>query len=85
MSILQNLFRESESRFKLRKITYNPKELKEQIDGFYKQAEKKYLTLSEPKTCNREVYTDIWIWQEVAADIAKKSLLLWSKKEIIFL
>ena len=71
---LQKFYRESEQRYKDKRLDFDPNDLHRMIDNLYQQSKRNYLKLSDPKTCNSVVYTDVFIWQEIGDDIARKGV-----------
>lgn len=73
--ILPNKFYlETKKRYQKRGLETDLKKLKTFTDGLYYQAKQNYYQLPEPKFCSQKAYISIWLNQEIAKDIAQKSL-----------
>lgn len=71
---LQKFYREAELQYQRKGLDFDSRVVRKMVDELVKDAEKNYLKLPKPRTCSYELYTDMWVWQEVSNDIAKKSV-----------
>ena len=69
---LKRLYIEAEKRYRDGYLEFDEGDLRHMINNLYQKSKNCYLLLSEPKTCNSETYSSIWIWDEIGNDIAKK-------------
>lgn len=74
MTLPKKIYLETEKRYQNRNLKINSKELKNFIDNLYNQAQQNYSQLPNQKFCSLKSYISIWLNQEIARDIAQKSL-----------
>jgi len=71
---IRKTFSEIEKRYKDEGLDFDKKYFYQMVSDWYQQAKKNYLKLSDPKTCNSDLYADVWVWQEVIEYVARKNI-----------
>lgn len=74
MTLSNKFYLETKKRYQNRNLNFSSEKLKTFINGLYNQAQQNYLKLPNPKFCSQKAYISIWLNQEIAKNIAQKSL-----------
>ena len=71
---VRKTFTEIKKRYKGEHLNFDEKQFYQVVGDWYQQANENYLKLSDPKTCNSDLYADVWVWQEVIEYVARKNI-----------
>lgn len=74
MNPKKKIFQEIELRYKKRGLAINSINLDKMLNQYIHRAQKRYSKLPSLKFCSQKAYVSIWINQEIAKNIANKSL-----------